>query len=1321
MAAAPPPATSVDTPDSIAAGADSTGASGQSGSDTAAPTRHHPWRRAARAAALGTVLGLALLAGGLGWLWHWAGSEGSLASTLQWVGARWPLSSQQVSGSLLHGGHAGQLAWRQDGLQVHIDDATLRWAPAALLRRTLHIQQLAAARVRIDDQRPPSPSTGAPPAALGLPLHVRIDALRVDELAWAGPPALSLHEVAGAYAFDGARHTLDLSHARFQDGRYQARATLGAQAPMPLDVALAGALRTEVPGGGAPTALRLRARLHGPLAELQAQAVALAAADAATPTLPALPAADTPLALPADADGAQAQLSARITPWAAQPLPEAQVRLQAIDARAFWPSAPHTRLSGQAELAPLAGAPGWRITADLRNADAGPWDHQRLPVEALQADGQWQDGIATIERLQARLAGGTLQASGRWASAADARWQLDARAADIDPARLHSQLAAAPIGGTTQLQGQGAALDFTLALQARPAPAAPAKGLRALDLRSAHARGRWAEGWLTLQQLDMRAGSAQLAGNARLHLLDRRAPSGSADLTLTAPGLQAHVQGNLGATRGEGKAQLDVSDAARTLAWAQTLPGAAPLLAGLQARGAATLQARWHGGWQDPELHARLSAPSLQAQRAQDAAPWQLQGAELTLDGRLAQAHATLRGALQQGPRQIELQAAADLARSTPKATLAASTWRLQLQQLQAKVSDPALGAGAWQLASAQPFTLQGVAAARGPLQLSAGALTLTSPAPVQQARLDWGPLRWQGGALASTGRLTGLPLQWAERLAGVKLADYGIEGALLFDGQWDLNWDDRLRLRAELARASGDLTLVARDTDTGLAARVPAGLRQARLQLASDGPAVTARLDWDSAEAGQAQGELRTQLSAAPDGQGGTRWSWPASAPLGGQLQARLPRIAAWSALAPPGWRLRGALAADVRVAGTRGQPQVTGTLSADDLALRSVVDGFALGRQRLRARLDGTQLIVDELLLHGPDGGKGAPADAGGTLRASGAAGWQDGRAQARLDVTLTRLHASVRADRDLTVSGQVQAALAGRQITVGGDLRVDRGRIELPDDSAPSLGSDVVVHGAKTAASAPAAAPPPASPLTVDARVQLDMGEDLRVRGQGLETRLAGSLQLSAQGPIGTPPQLAGTIRTVGGRFHAYSQNLDIARGAISFSGAVDNPRLDIVALRPIFTADQRVGVQVAGSALLPRVRLYSEPPLPDNQALAWLLLGRAAPATGAESAMLQSAAVALLGGREGRGLAARFGLDELSFARGSDSASPDGSVGGASVTLGKRLSERLYAAYQHSLAGTSGALLIFYELSRRWSLRAQAGENAALDLIYRLSFD
>ena len=59
--------------------------------------------------------------------------------------------------------------------------------------------------------------------------------------------------------------------------------------------------------------------------------------------------------------------------------------------------------------------------------------------------------------------------------------------------------------------------------------------------------------------------------------------------------------------------------------------------------------------------------------------------------------------------------------------------------------------------------------------------------------------------------------------------------------------------------------------------------------------------------------------------------------------------------------------------------------------------------------------------------------------------------------------------------------------------------------------------------------------------------------------------------------------------------------------------------------------------------------------------------------------------------------------------------------ASVTLGKRLSDKLYAAYEHSLSGAGGTLMIFYELSRRWTLRGQAGENTAVDLIYRLSFD
>ncbi|UUZ67128.1 hypothetical protein LP416_19805 [Polaromonas sp. P2-4] len=78
--------------------------------------------------------------------------------------------------------------------------------------------------------------------------------------------------------------------------------------------------------------------------------------------------------------------------------------------------------------------------------------------------------------------------------------------------------------------------------------------------------------------------------------------------------------------------------------------------------------------------------------------------------------------------------------------------------------------------------------------------------------------------------------------------------------------------------------------------------------------------------------------------------WLWPADAPLNGQLRAQLPRLGVWSVLAPPGWRLRGSLGADVAISGMRAAPQLAGDLQANDLALRSVVDGIEFGNGRLQ-----------------------------------------------------------------------------------------------------------------------------------------------------------------------------------------------------------------------------------------------------------------------------------------------------------------------------------------------------------------------------------
>ena len=87
--------------------------------------------------------------------------------------------------------------------------------------------------------------------------------------------------------------------------------------------------------------------------------------------------------------------------------------------------------------------------------------------------------------------------------------------------------------------------------------------------------------------------------------------------------------------------------------------------------------------------------------------------------------------------------------------------------------------------------------------------------------------------------------------------------------------------------------------------------------------------------------------------------------------------------------------------------------------------------------------------------------------------------------------------------------------------------------------------------------------------------------------------------------------------------------IERGELRFTGAADNPALDILAVRPNMT--QKVGVIVTGRAQAPHVELYSQAGLSEAETLSYLVLGRSSSGGGAETALLQRAAAALLSGR------------------------------------------------------------------------------------------
>lgn len=180
-------------------------------------------------------------------------------------------------------------------------------------------------------------------------------------------------------------------------------------------------------------------------------------------------------------------------------------------------------------------------------------------------------------------------------------------------------------------------------------------------------------------------------------------------------------------------------------------------------------------------------------------------------------------------------------------------------------------------------------------------------------------------------------------------------------------------------------------------------------------------------------------------------------------------------------------------------------------------------------------------------------------------------------------------------------------------------------------------------------------------------------------------------------------------------AYGQVLNIERGQLNFSGPLDNPGLDILALRPNLAV--QAGVEIKGSAQTPVVKLVSTPDVPDSDKLSWLVLGHGLDEAGQDQfAMLSLAAGALLSQGQSVPLQTRFaraaGLDSFNIS-GSD-------VDSASVSLGKQLASNLYLSYEKEVAGLLNVARLTYEITSRWSIRTQAGSESAVDVLYTFSF-
>jgi translocation and assembly module TamB len=1293
-------------------------------------------RRWLLALLLFAIVVIGLVAGGGYWLSTQSALDALLARAVARSQGR--LSVEGATGSLLSTVKIERLRWEGDEVTLEASGVALTWSPTDLLSRRFHAQGFAAQTLAVTLR--PSAGPTVLPTSLALPLAVSIAHAGIGRIDWrSGERHGSVTALAFAYAGDATRHQLDDIELVTESGTLSGALSVGANAPF----ALAG---------------RVTFRGDGDMRD--------AAADGSVKgTLEAFD-VDAKVAL----RGAGGSAVARIAPFSAVPVESAKLTLADVDLRRFAPALPATRLGVKLDAAPGGG--GFAGTIEASNSDGGPVDAGRIPVSALTARFTWTADSVDVSDLAATLTGrGSVSGSARYDLAREGA-RVDLRLNAVDLRRIHSALVTTALNGT--LSGDLAGSRQTL------------RGdLSQSNLRFAF-EASIEQRIVQITSFRGNAGVSEIAASGRVALDGARAfsvdgtarrfdparfasvPAGSLNASFKAsgalaPAWSASVEASV--AQGSELAGVAVSGIVRGDFDAQQWRNAQAKLRVADG----DLTASGNAGRSGDKLVFGLDIPELRKLRPLLAAtatyatykvPEQVSGA-LRASGSLSvqpagsgfdvdahvqklvwgtawsvaaiDAHATLppAPAMQNASdtRSVALVASAsDL--HTPQGAFAAA--RIDVSGAAAHHAiDVSLRGEGFDVHAALSGALGGVMSGAGAAPPSRSAwvwsgsvdalenkgdyaVALNAPARLdvssEHVRLSDAHVRvadgvadidefvWDAGRITSSGNFSRVPVAAVARMAGRPLP---MRSTLTLKGDWSVAAAPRLDGTINVARDGGDIYA----TDANIVDPVRAlGISVLEVSARFAGDAVSARGELRSVRAGNADATvtLGTSPSAPP---GRIAGDAPLTAKLVADLASLRPLQVWLGTLAAIDGRAR----LDIAAGGTLANPVLSGEVSADDVRIALPQYGVQLTDGRLRSHLAGDRVLLDEFSLSAGDGS----FTAHGTLAATPKSGVIP-------DVTwhAERFRILNRPDLRMVIGGDGTLAVASGKLVLAGKVHIDEGQIVYEAVASGRLADDVVVVGRPARPPSDSSASIGDTPLRLDLEVSTESG--VTFSGEGLDARLAGSVHLTTQdnGELNA----RGTIRTSYGTYTALGQKLTIDRGALIFDGPVDNPALDVVALRKNLAVE--AGLEVTGTVRVPRVRLVSNPPVPDNEKLSWLVSGQPLDsASRTDISALATASAALLGKGQRpvtQTLANSVGLDDISV-HGSTVVRATGQTSGQVVAFGRRISERLTLVYEQGLTIATNALRIEYALTKTITLRAEAGTVGSFGVYYRRNFE
>ncbi|MGH8124319.1 MAG: translocation/assembly module TamB domain-containing protein, partial [Rhodanobacteraceae bacterium] len=414
----------------------------------------------------------------------------------------------------------------------------------------------------------------------------------------------------------------------------------------------------------------------------------------------------------------------------------------------------------------------------------------------------------------------------------------------------------------------------------------------------------------------------------------------------------------------------------------------------------------------------------------------------------------------------------------------------------------------------------------------------------------------------------------------------------------------------------------------------------------------------------------------------------------LQGAIDANLRSLAFLEALSPEIANVHGTLAGSLRLSGTLVAPQFHGRIQARDFSAElpraglKLHDGvFAIsGDAQGRLAITG-QIASGKGVLH-IDGNTGLAADAPLSLSIRG---------DNVLVADIPAAHVIASPDLHI-VRGNGVFNLTGSVAIPSAKVAVEK----LPGQGPAKASPDVVIVDQPQTGQV--------APMAINANVTVKLGDAVKVQGHGLDGSVHGQLAVRAQ--PGHTATGRGEIR-IDGKYEAYGQHLTIEQGRLLFAGTrLDNPGLDIRAVRTIRSEDVTVGLSIRGTAQRPILTVFSDPPMEQAEALSYLVTGR--PLNDLQSGegntlnMAAQALGGLAGDRIAKSIGSRLGLEA--------GVSSSEALGGSAFTAGKYLSPRLFLSYGVGLFTPGQVITLRYTLNRFLQFEAEnatTGNRASLN--------